>query len=174
MVGVLATGLLLGGCGGDPKAEPSPSPSPPVSSTPTPAPPALPPAATANTKAGAIAFVKHYIDLINYAQATGDVAPLKAESSNTCKSCNSVSEVAQSIYAEGGHISGGRWRIKAMFAVAAEPGWIVTARINFGPQVVRKTDSAAEQNLGGGTLLLNVHAKRMHSGWEVSSWDRSE
>ncbi len=63
--------LALAGCGGDPKADPPPSttPTPTVSPSPsaTPTVPALPEAAKANTKAGAIAFVKYYVGLINHA-----------------------------------------------------------------------------------------------------------
>jgi len=72
--------LLVAGCGGDPKADPSPStsPAPSISSTPTPSPPTLPDAAKANTKAGAIAFVKYYVELVNHAQATGDVGKLQS------------------------------------------------------------------------------------------------
>src|SRR4051794_697515 len=106
LVGAVVLLLALAGCGGDPKADPSPSPSVPSASpvSTTPAPPALPEAAKANTKAGAIAFVKYYVQLINHAQATGDVAALAAVEDPGCSSCASGRRLLKKIYESGGHI----------------------------------------------------------------------
>src|SRR5689334_7529083 len=102
--------VALVGCGGDPEADPSPSPSSPSSSSTTPAPRVMPEAAKANTKAGAVAFAKYCIALINHAQATGDVEALAAVEDPDCKSCSKVRHSVTRIYGAGGSIAGGTWR----------------------------------------------------------------
>ena len=76
--GLVAAGLLLSGCGGDspePKPLPKDSKSSP-SASPSATPPEMPAAAKKKTKAGAIAFVRHYVELINYAGRSGEPRPL--------------------------------------------------------------------------------------------------
>ena len=78
--------LAVAGCGGDPKADPSPTPSTsPVSTSPSA--PGMPQAAKENTKAGAIAFARHLVVLVNYSQSTGDVSSLAAVAGEACESC---------------------------------------------------------------------------------------
>ena len=72
----------LAGCQGNP--EPAPLPSPTTSPSPSPspsvasAPPVLPNEARGTSAASARAFVRHYVDLVNHAMATGDVEGLSA------------------------------------------------------------------------------------------------
>jgi hypothetical protein len=86
---VLATALLLGACSSDPAPkEPDPSrPTTNATTTPTVAVPTMPPQASEDSPEGAAAFVKHYVDVFNYAAATGDVKELTAVSSG-CTPCN--------------------------------------------------------------------------------------
>ena len=88
--------LTLAGCGGSSGDDPSPSPTVSTTTSASPTAPALPEAAMANTKAGAVAFARHYIELINYAQATGTrvhcgrsrllAASLVTTQTSTCRS----------------------------------------------------------------------------------------
>ena len=104
-----AVALLLTSCSEDrPKAQ-APATSqtattPKPSGSPSPkelTPPALPAAAREDTKRGAKAFARHYLDLINYAAATGDVAPLQAASSS-CSGCQEYVSLYERTYADGG------------------------------------------------------------------------
>src|SRR4051812_44399939 len=135
LVGAVVLVLALAGCGADPKADPSPSPSTttasPVSTTP--APPVLPEAAKANTKAGAIAFVKYYVELINHAQATGDVGPLAAVEDPGCESCAKGRAYISRIYGGGGHVSGGSWLVSRATAQRSGENWAVTVTGKFLP-----------------------------------------
>jgi hypothetical protein len=178
---VIAFALLLvvAGCGGDPQASPTPTPSlstaSPVSTTPSP--PAMPDAARANTKAGAIAFVRHYIDLINYAQDTGDIDALSAVEGHRCRSCSSGRDYIRGVYTSGGHIKGGRVRIRILDALpnAAIAGWTVDAKLTFGPQTVaRPTASPSTQELKGGSVPITVLVQRQPNGWSVNEWTRGQ
>jgi hypothetical protein len=173
--------LALAGCGGDSKADPSASSSPsapvtsPASTTPTP--PAMPAAAKADTKAGAIAFVRHYIDLINYAQATGDVEALAAVEDVGCKSCADGRHYLQSVYQGHGHIAGGALSITTRDALknASVHGWTIDGSLRYGPQtVVQPTMPTPTQHLKGGGVLVTVITSFAAGRWTVAEWTRAQ
>lgn len=103
-MGLLVATLLLTACISD-EPEPTDPSSPGTSTTtsantqttepsPTPTVPELPKEATVGDAAGAEAFVRHWIDLLNYAYATGDTQPAKATSEAGCEACSdSFSEI---------------------------------------------------------------------------------
>ncbi|TNM39417.1 hypothetical protein FHP29_10900 [Nocardioides albidus] len=123
--------LLLGlvGCGDD-----APSPQDPESTwsptgkmeTPTsaadetPDEPQIPDEATKATKAGARAFITYYWELINYAQATGDIKTLRAVSSAECRGCLSGINGIRTLYKEGGYLTGGDYSVDVTMLEKAE------------------------------------------------------
>jgi hypothetical protein len=68
--------------------------------------PELPAAATKYTKAGAIAFVRFYLELLNYATHTGDVDPIHQYSTNDCAGCQDDARFYRALYARGGRAKG--------------------------------------------------------------------
>jgi hypothetical protein len=174
LVVALSCALALAGCGGDPKADPSPAPSSPTTSaSPTPTPPVMPDAAKANTKAGAVAFVKYYIELINHAQATGDVDALAAVEDPGCRSCASARETVTEIYKSGGHIEGGAFT-GSIDSAARRPdlkGWTVFAVVSFGPQKVIRPSGT--QSLKGGRSVMTLIVKHRAEQWRVLQWSRA-
>ena len=113
----------LGACGGSPRADPSPTPattSAAATETPTPTPPAMPAAARADTKAGAIAFVRHYVDLINYAGHWRRSSILRRA---TCYLRVHLPLGHQpdrkGSTAEGGYLRGGKWALEQIAADSA-------------------------------------------------------
>jgi hypothetical protein len=170
--------VVLAGCGGDPKVSPSPTPSSPVTSpvSTTPTPPALPDAAKANTKAGAIAFVRHYIDVFNVAQESGDGSAFRDLSATDCSDCRAVLQGLERIYEAGGHIEGGALRVVAATADynGAEDHWIVLARVTSGPQQVFATSTdTAPKKLQGGTRSMNLTLIRQRGNWMVATWSNA-
>ncbi|MFC5678502.1 DUF6318 family protein [Aeromicrobium endophyticum] len=87
----MAAALVLSACSSDPTPkEPDPSKAA-TPTTPAVAVPTMPPQASEDSPEGAAAFVKHYVDVFNYAAATGDVKELSAISSK-CKPCSEYAE----------------------------------------------------------------------------------
>jgi hypothetical protein len=174
VIGALALLLALAGCGGDPQADPSPTTSvtKPVSTTPTPTAtvPVLPTAAAANTKAGAKAFVRHYVDLINHLQATGDEQPLLDASLPTCRSCKAVIRAATTIYDAGGHVEGGNWSIDGLSAATPELGlWKVRVDGQIAPSKVFSVDAAEPKTGSGGNGDAEFFVSFTGS-WKVGQW----
>jgi hypothetical protein len=162
--------LLLAGCGGDPKADPPPSTSPTPSVSSTPSPPALPEAAKANTKAGAIAFVRYYVALLNLLQSTGDERPLLAVSQSNCRSCMAVVRAANAIYDSGGHVEGGLWTIrKAEVEHPAPAAWTVRISGQLAPsRVIEAGATSPKPGTGGDADAEFVLTFR--DSWEVVQW----
>src|SRR3954452_10390042 len=151
LVGAVVLLVALAGCGRDPKADPSPSPSTTTASpaSTSPAPPALPEAAKANTKAGAIAFVKYYIAIFNQAQRSGLTANLSALSTPSCSDCEAAITGLGRIYGAGGHIDGGDLVLGPATAEhnPIEKTWLVLVRVDSGPQTVTTTNDSAPSSL---------------------------
>lgn len=179
---VVAVGLLggsLSGCGGTTDAGPPPSPSATPSTSPSASPsptaPVMPDAARENTKAGAVAFVRHYVDLINHAQATGDTKALAAVEDSRCRSCQSVRRHLRELYAGGGSIRSGDWRVGAPPRVSRNAdihGFTVEVLIRTSDQTV-DDGSGHLKHVRGGANILNVFVERAEGSWKVGQWWRA-
>jgi hypothetical protein len=133
----------------------------------------MPDTARANTKAGAIAFVRHYIDLINYAQATGDVDPLREAETSECDSCAKVRQSIEQIYRTGGTITGGAWHPAINSALHNSDGsWLVTGYITFDPQKVTRSSGGPTEANEGGAATTHLTVKHIATHWKVTMWSR--
>jgi len=168
--------VLASGCGGtDLTPDPSPSPSPTATTSATVAPP-MPPAATAHTKAGAIAFVRHYVDLINYTQSTGDVGPIHRAEGPHCSSCKSANGYIERLYSRGGRIDGGTAKVKRVIDAlrnAETDGYSIDIVLKSGPQTVHDPGKPIAQ-LEGAELVATVQVSPTGHGWLVEEWTRAQ
>jgi serine/threonine-protein kinase len=74
--------------------------------------PLLPPAAVPNTREGALAFVTHWFDSLNYAVSAGDTTALEAASSPTCRPCADTIALVHAGYAAGATLRGGTYSLR--------------------------------------------------------------
>lgn len=111
--GAVTLALSLAACSED-EPEPEVGPTESTSSSTPDTSPTEPPEKEAwekNTRAGAVAFVKHWIAVFNDAQDDGDVAELRALSSPKCVTCNNFADRAEAIYKDGGFYKSKGWRV---------------------------------------------------------------
>lgn len=106
---VLVVLLTLGACSSDP--EPKEPKRTATSAAPTATPPTMPAQAKEDTPEGAAAFVKHYIDVFNYAASSGNTRPLRALSS-TCAPCDSYATEFENTHARGDYFAKDLWTVK--------------------------------------------------------------
>ncbi|MBC7630399.1 MAG: hypothetical protein H7290_02805 [Flavobacterium sp.] len=71
----------------------------------------MPAQAKLNTREGAAAFVKHYIDVFNYASNTGDTTELRRLSSPMCEGCQSYITLYERTYKAGGYFKDSDWKL---------------------------------------------------------------
>jgi hypothetical protein len=108
---VLLTTLTLAACSSEPVPMEPTSSTPTTSATPTRTVPTPSDQTTEDSPEGAAAFVKHYVDVFNYAAATGDVEELTRLSDPSCEGCQSYIKLYRDTYAAGGYFRGGEWRV---------------------------------------------------------------
>lgn len=162
-------GALLAGCSDDPPAA-SPPPSPTTSTTATPTtpsgPPSLPAEARGSGPKAAEAFVRHYVDLINYGLETLDAEPLRAVALKACEQCSRLSTAIRTTAKKGGEYSGGAWTIQTL----QELGNIaqVQAVIQIAPVEIRTSRGATPQSFPAQRVAYTFSLAR-NSGWRVSS-----
>ncbi|MDN4174422.1 DUF6318 family protein [Nocardioides sp. SOB77] len=117
----LATTLGLSACSGD-DPEPTFAPSPSASATsavaspsaPSDGEPTRPALARQFSATGADALVTYFWQLADYAQATGDVRPLKKVSAAECAPCTSGRKAISAVYDDGGQIEGGETTVNIL------------------------------------------------------------
>ena len=188
---VVLLGAGVGGCD-DGSAEPSesglpseaemsasdPTPRPePTSETPGgPTPPELPKLARSATKAGAKAFVAYYLELLNYAAHTGDVAPIRRNSTPGCQACREEARGWEQLYANGGWAKGGELsitRLRAMTPAQPEDVYVgvtvarAEGRFKAGPNAPVKTVPADVAD-------LDYYLVRVRGGWKMARGEMTQ
>ena len=141
-----------------------PSPSGPVE-------PTLPAEAEEDSRTGAEAFIRHYWEVVNYAQKTGDTDPLKVIQFEHCEPCTAATRSVEKIYRRGGRVSGGSYKVIRARATETPTGsWAVVVRLRVGRQIVTGAgDMDQEYEPGTTTDLFTV--RRTPQGWRVASWE---
>lgn len=179
-VAALVVATALTGCQSNPEPPPletAPSASPSPSSTePTSEPaPTMPAEAEGPSRAAAKAFVRHYVELMNHATATGNTAPLRSASDQSCTSCSAVIERIEAVYSAGGSIESDGWRVRSItFVPLQDPKRpVLDLGIEMSPQVVVEKRGAAAKEFDGGRLPATFTLRQSQQGWLVEGWERS-
>lgn len=115
-------GLLLAGCTSSAE-EPLPQP-PAFSATPTPTAVVaeVPPSARATDAVGAAQFARLYVEVLEKAYASGEVAQLQELADATCNTCAEFARAITSSRKQGLTLSGGEFTIRAAEATESKPG----------------------------------------------------
>jgi hypothetical protein len=169
----LALLITASGCGGDdppaPKAEPTNTQTTPAASS-SPTPPVLPAAAKADTKAGAKAFVRHFINVMNFAGNNGQTETLRALYARTCARCEGIADGIDRTYSRGGSIDGGTWVVETLKAYGDTNGLTyLDAVVRYGPQSFRATRNSPVKHFTGRKHQLQAfQLKRAKHRWTVA------
>lgn len=181
----LVLSLALAGCGGDDEIEPkmpesssaaststaeSPSPTKPVE-------PNLPPEAEGDDAAAAEAFVRHYYDYVNYAQATGDTKGLQGLALQSCVPCDGAIEGLQRIYDKGGSVSGGQYSVRSLEVAGPRHlgnqarAYAVKVRVHNQAQGVTGTGTKLDRRYPASTTSVELRVVRDTKAWHIASWE---
>ena len=117
--------MMLVGCSGEPDPpEETASPTPEITA------PALPELADDDSPAGAEAFARHYIEVLNYASATGDTDPLDELSSEHCSGCRKYIDLYRSTYEDGGFFKDSDWKVEESQVWKVSGGYDVALKVS--------------------------------------------
>ena len=169
---------VLSGCGGS--AEPQPLPRPTASLSPSsasPTPPVLPAAAEEKTKAGAIAFAGNFIEMLNFAGATGDTQQLRTLYLPLCTRCEAIADGIDQTYSAGGNISGGSWHPASFrfYGIKNEVAF-VDSFVDYDAQTLTKKQGAKPTVFPASKRNLKAFNLRWTGpeGWKTSALDPNQ
>jgi hypothetical protein len=97
--------------------------------------PVMPALAKQHSTAGAKAFIRHYIAVINYAFARTDPSPLLRISASDCASCKQLIAISARLERNGGEQVGGEWSATTIRSSARDGDnryFIVDAQVAHG------------------------------------------
>jgi hypothetical protein len=172
--------LALGACSDDdpePKFAPTPSTSAPTSPSTTaasgPAEPTMPAAAGQRSDAGAEAFVRYFIEVLNFAQRTGNTGTLDQISTPNCSACAGYITAIDTAYGGGGRVEGGQIQVGRLRELPKDYGadWGAYGQGRATPQVIFSGDGSKKSYVGG-QFPLYVYPKWDGRGWAMQ-WMRT-
>ena len=149
----------------------SPSPEPEAAATA----PVLPAEAREQTAAGAIAFVRHYFAVVDYAYATGDTAPLAAVSDPYCLPCAAIKNMIDTTFADGDSYNRSVFQLTDLSVPDGEPLGAIEVHVRYSASGAIRLDpkgkeiSKLEPAI---SELLRVVLVPVESGWQM--YDSSE
>jgi hypothetical protein len=135
----------------------------------------MPAAAKGDGRAAAKAFVRYYIDLINYAGRTGDVTDVTDLSTTQCTSCSSLAARISDTYASGGYFRGRGWLPISLLVVAQQPPDkpIVQVVVKTSRQEWVKREGGPSEHVDAGRVDLGFHLRVANGAFEIIKLVRS-
>lgn len=183
LAGSLATAVAavaLSGCTQD-SAAPAPLETTTSSPTVTPsespaAPPPMPDEARGTSRKAAVAFVRHWVDTLNYSADTLDSAPLKALSSPDCNACSAALRVIGDLREKGGYITGHEWTIEEIEALSGSSDLIqVDALVHFAPTETIHAEGRKPKRYEAGSSVYTFSLSRTaQDSWVLLSMTVSQ
>lgn len=130
----------------------------------------MPPQASEDSLEGAAAFVKHYVDVFNYAAATGDVDELSRLSSPTCDGCQRYIDLYRDTYKAGGYFKGADWKLGDLQIGVEGSDKFVTTTAFTEPGPYRESKSAEERMSTGTDNQVSFAVRRDGKYWVVNQF----
>jgi hypothetical protein len=178
LVTVALGASVLSGCQANPAPPPmeSTSISPTPSPSPTAAAPTLPAEARGTSQAAAKAFVRHWIDVLNYAGTSGDHDALRQVSDSSCTACTAIADFIEKVNVSGGRIDGKGWAARDVKVVSLDPGKSATVDVltRVHVQHVRESANSEVQRFLGGRRLKTFWLTTSDANWVVSRLDQPQ
>ncbi|MEO5710277.1 MAG: DUF6318 family protein, partial [Nocardioidaceae bacterium] len=160
---------------GTPTASTSITSTPSAAPSATPTAPELPAAAKGTSAASAKAFVRHWIEVLNYSGPAGDSNPLREISASDCVDCDAISDYIDKVYRSGGSIDGSGWAVRQV-RVVDRPGarsLLLDVLVNVGQQEVVTAKGKPATRFKGGRRLKTFLVEQQSDGWRVARLDQS-
>jgi len=190
VVGGLVVGGVVGGCSdesdGDVVATPvtpaSPTPTPSTTSTPSPTEPSgsdspdpvepsLPAAAEGDSVRSAKAFVRHYIELLNYAMTTGDTDAFRAAATDGCGGCQDYVDLFGSTYDEGGFYRSRGWSLdRVLVGGQDESAVLFSIKATAAPIVFRERSGTGLKRSARDPISFSLLVERGDESWSMEDF----
>ena len=134
----------------------------------------MPAEAKGTSQKSAKAFVRYYIDVLNFATATGDTGTALRLSSPNCDSCSGMLDKIQDVYSQGGYFRGEGWTVTDIKyqPLQSDVKPILTIGIQLADQDMLEHADGKVKHFEGGPNRLTLHLASKRSRWLVTQLDR--
>lgn len=174
--------LAVGACSTSTGAERPPAkttaPTSPSTSTPsdghtgptTPSAPTLPALARKPTPAGAKAFVRYYVALVNYSWKTGNTSRLASLATQSCDGCIAATNGIDRTLAHGGSRKGGVWSTRRLVLIPlqSDSAPIVNCAVHVTKGVFQPASTKKPIHTRATTYHFDFHLVRRGETWHVA------
>ncbi len=126
------------------------------------------------TKAGAVAFVRHWVEVFNEAGASGDTRELREISAPGCTSCRQVAEAIDQWESEGTGLESDGWRILAVQPVETQKSgpYDIAVRIRRTPERLLSADGDREE-FPGSEEAYTTRVRWQGRQWRMQTFDQT-
>ena len=132
----------------------------------------MPAEAKGTREKSAKAFVRYYIESINFAARTGDTSHLTTLGSSGCVSCEAITGNVEEIYGADGHIETDGWILNRVRTIQADKSSATfSLDVLLQEEVVVKQAGATEEQNAGGKQPMTMFLDRRGTQWLVSKLD---
>lgn len=176
LTGLLAAALTsaaLSGCSPDSAATAPPVEAMSTTTAATPSespsgPPPMPDEARGTSRKAAVAFVRHWVDTLNYSADTLDSAPLRELSSAQCDACTKMTRLMQRLERKGGRVTGQQWTIGEIEALKGASTIVqVQALVTFAASELIAEEGREAKPYPEGRSVLTFNLERTARGWTL-------
>ncbi len=132
--------------------------------------PVMPALAKEKSTAGAKAFVRYYIDALNYGFHSSHSRLLAAASAGTCYVCHKLVRVIDKNHHLGGYQVGGDWIPKRFVTVPSEPleASIILVEILIDPGFYRASSTDTRHKIKTGHVNHEFRLRWLPTGWVLT------
>lgn len=136
--------------------------------------PTMPAAAHGRGARSAKAFVRYWVEVLDYSGPHGSTAALAQASGADCESCQALIRKINEIYAAGGYIRGSGWSLERIKAVPGQPRTrpILQVGMFLAPQEMRRRRNGSVRHYDGGDQPMVFHLGRLKGRWVVTQIDQ--
>lgn len=136
----------------------------------------MPAEAKGRSEASAKAFVRFWVDTLNYAGSSGDTAELKRISHADCTSCEGVIGSIDRVYADGGHYMGRGWSVETIKYQPLQPRKkpVLTVGVDIAPQKVLEKRGGKTTTFDGGNRSMTFRLGAAEGEWILLQLDQPQ
>jgi hypothetical protein len=131
----------------------------------------MPPLAREKSRAGAKAFVRHYIDVINYSWRTLTTRNLRTLATAECAGCRAAAQGIDRVADAGGQKTGAAWSVRS---IAAVPGSgkdpVLQAIVDIRAGEYRPSADANPRPIDPSREVFDFHLAYSGGQWLVTTW----
>ena len=134
----------------------------------------MPAEAKGTSEKSAKAFVRYYIDVLNFAGSSGETAQLKQISHVDCTSCQGVTSSIDRVYADGGRYIGRGWSVETIKYQPLQPRKkpVLTVGVDIAPQNVFEKRGGKVTTFDGGNRSMTFRLGVAEGEWILLQLDQ--